>query len=240
MRTLVCLLVVSAASIAFREAPPADARAAGAAAQARGTGALRGRVSIERPAEAPGRRPAVADLAGATTNAAIESRPVIVFLDAPDVPESSVLRAGHPAPPPVHARMDQRDEAFSPHVLTVNTGSVVDFPNNDRTFHNVFSLSKTKKFDLGRYGRGKSKTERFDRAGIVRVFCDIHSHMSAFVLVFNHPYYTTAAEDGQFEIDNIPAGTYTVIAWHEGEARDTRAVSIPAGGGYTELDLAVR
>ena len=81
--------------------------------------------------------------------------------------------------------MDQRNERFVPHVLAVMVGTVVDFPNSDLTYHNVFSLSRAKRFDLGRYAAGKSKSVRMDRPGVVRVFCDIHSHMNAFVLVFN-------------------------------------------------------
>ena len=119
--------------------------------------------------------------------------------------------------------MDQRNETFVPHVLGVTAGTVVDFPNSDRTFHNVFSLSRAKRFDLGRYAAGRSKSVRFDRPGVVRVFCDIHSHMNAFVLVFSHPFFDVTDADGRFRIDNVPAGTYTVVGWYEGEARTSRA-----------------
>lgn len=135
--------------------------------------------------------------------------------------------------------MDQRNEAFVPHVLAVTSGTVVDFPNSDTTYHNVFSLSRAKRFDLGRYPRGHSKAVQFDRPGIVRVFCDIHSHMSAFVLVFGHPYYATTGSDGQYRIDNIPPGTYTVSAWHDGSTRASRTVTIPAEGGAVDLDFVV-
>ena len=151
----------------------------------------------------------------------------------PDKPVAS-------APVKATAVMDQAHKAFVPHVLVVQTGTSVDFPNNDRTYHNVFSLSKTKPFDLGRYGRGMSEPVVFDRPGIVRVFCDIHSHMSAFVLVFNHPFHDTTDADGRYRIDNIPPGTYTVTAWHEGASRDSRSVTIPPSGGIVDLDLLVR
>ena len=141
---------------------------------------------------------------------------------------------------PARASMDQRNETFMPHVLAVDTGALVAFPNHDSTYHNVFSLSQIKKFDLGRYARGKSKSVLFDRAGVVRIFCDIHSHMSAFVLVFSHPYYVVAEPDGRYRIDNIPPGSYTVSAWHEGEVRDTRTVTIPAQGGDVDLDFVVQ
>jgi hypothetical protein len=135
--------------------------------------------------------------------------------------------------------MDQRNETFVPHLLAVAAGTVVDFPNSDSTYHNVFSLSKARRFDLGRYARGKSKAVQFNTPGIVRVFCDIHSHMSAFVLVFGHPYFATTDTDGRYRIDNVPAGTYNVVAWHEGQTRDSRSVVIPPQGGVVEQDFQV-
>ena len=107
--------------------------------------------------------------------------------------------------------MDQRNERFVPHVLAVMVGTVVDFPNSDLIYHNVFSLSRAKRFDLGRYAAGKSKAVRMDRPGVVRVFCDIHSHMNAFVLVFNHPFFDVTDVEGRFELPSLPSGTYTVV-----------------------------
>ena len=85
--------------------------------------------------------------------------------------------------------MDQRNETFVPHVLAISRARLSIFPNVDRFYHNVFSLSKAARFDLGRYAVGKSKSIRFEHPGIVRVFCDIHSHMNAFILVFGHPFF---------------------------------------------------
>jgi plastocyanin len=161
------------------------------------------------------------------------SRRAVVYLETAP---ATALEARDPG----RGRMDQRNETFLPHVLAVDAGTVVDFPNNDSTFHNVFSLSKAKRFDLGRYARGKSKAVRFDRPGIVRVFCDIHSHMSAFVLVFSHPFYATTDDDGRYRIDSIPPGTYTVAAWYEGAPRDTRSIAIPAQGGPVDLDFVIQ
>lgn len=138
------------------------------------------------------------------------------------------------------ARMDQRNETFVPYVLAITVGATVDFPNNDRTYHNVFSLSKPKRFDLGRYAAGKSKSVRFDRPGIVRVFCDIHSHMSAFILVFGHRFFAVTDPDGRYRIENVPPGSYTVIAWNEGQPRDSRLVRIPDEGGPVEVDFVLR
>jgi plastocyanin len=138
-----------------------------------------------------------------------------------------------------HAVMDQRNETFVPHVLAITTGTTVDFPNSDRIYHNVFSLSKARRFDLGRYAVGRSKSVRFDRPGIIRVFCDIHSHMSAFILVFSHPYFGVTDSNGRYRIDNVPPGTYTLVAWNEGVTSESRPVTV-ADGGTSEVLFTLR
>ena len=87
---------------------------------------------------------------------------------------------------------------------------------------------------------GRSKRTNPVRPGVVRIFCDIHSHMSAFVLVFSHPYYAKAEADGRYRIDNVPPGTYTVLAWHEGETRETKTVTVPPQGGDVDLDFIIQ
>lgn len=111
--------------------------------------------------------------------------------------------------------MAQEGETFIPHVLPILIGSTVEFPNHDPIFHNVFSLSGTKSFDLGRYPQGNSKVVKFDQTGIIPVFCHIHSDMSAIIMVLDNPYFTVPEADGRYRIDSIPAGTYTLVAWHE-------------------------
>ena len=139
----------------------------------------------------------------------------------------------------VRARMDQRNESFVPHVLAIVAGTTVDFPNNDRTYHNVFSLSRTRSFDLGRYAAGRSKAVRFERPGIVRVFCDIHSHMSAYILVFAHRFFDVTDDEGRFRIDGVPPGTYTVIAWNESVPQVSRRIVVPDAGGDVELNFVL-
>jgi plastocyanin len=138
------------------------------------------------------------------------------------------------------ASLDQRNEAFLPYVLAVQVGTTVAFPNDDLTFHNVFSFSKAKRFDLGRYARGQSKSVRFDRPGVVRVFCDIHAHMSAFILVFAHPYFATTDAEGRFQMAAVPAGSYKVAVWTDGAVRETRKIDVPAGETAVELEFQVR
>jgi plastocyanin len=196
-------------------------------------GAIRGRVDVQRVVIPAERRPNPADLGTPPPREIPDLRRAVVYLE-------TAPAAALESREPVRARMDQRNETFLPHVLAIDQGTLVDFPNNDTTYHNVFSLSKTRKFDLGRYARGKSKSVRFERAGVVRIFCDIHSHMSAFVLVFSHPYYAKAEVDGRYRIDNVPPGTYTVSAWHEGEVRETKTVTVPSQGGDVDLDFVVQ
>src|SRR5437762_3639549 len=111
--------------------------------------------------------------------------------------------------PVSHQEIRQEHEAFVPRVVAVTRGSTVDFPNADPFFHNVFSLSSASTFDLGRYTTGKTATQAFPKTGIVKVFCKIHSHMSATILVFDHPYFTIPETDGAYELTGIPAGDYT-------------------------------
>jgi plastocyanin len=185
-------------------------------------GTLRGRLHITTPAPVTTRRPGLIDPPPASAVPPPPRQPGVVYLEV-------APQAAFEAAEPGRARLDQRNETFVPHVLAVRVGTVVDFPNNDRTYHNVFSLSKARRFDLGRYAAGHSRAVRFDRPGIVRVFCDIHSHMNAFILVFNHPYFSVTRDDGTFDLGRVPAGTYQLAAWYDGDVRVTQTVTIAPG-----------
>jgi plastocyanin len=206
-------------------------------AQERGavTGTIRGRVDVRRAASQMEPRPNVADLG---------AQPAHVP-DRQDLLRSVVYLESAPAPAfsdvePQRATLDQRHETFIPHVLAITVGTTVDFPNSDNTYHNVFSISKTKSFDLGHYAAGRSKSVRFDRPGIVRVFCEIHSHMNAFILVFNHRYFAVTGPDGRYQIARVPPGRYTLDAWNEGAVRESRQVVVAEEGGAVEADFTLR
>ena len=124
-------------------------------------------------------------------------------------------RQAFDALPVSRARMDQRGEQFVPRVLAITVGSTVDFPNSDVTFHNVFSLSAARTFDLGRYRPGRTGRSGSITPGIVSVFCDIHAHMSAFILVFNHPFFAVTDAEGRYAIADVPPGTHTLVVWSE-------------------------
>jgi len=129
----------------------------------------------------------------------------------------------------MHAEITQQHEAFMPRVLAVTRGSTVDFPNADPFFHNVFSLSGAETFDLGRYPQGQTKSKTFPKAGLIKVYCHIHSHMSATILVLDHPYFATPDSNGAFTLPNVPPGRYTIVGWHERVGERTGLVIVEDG-----------
>jgi plastocyanin len=154
---------------------------------------------------------------------------VVVFIQ--DGPRTATV-------PVMRARIAQQGETFQPRVVAITRGSTVDFPNGDPYFHDVFSLSRAATFDLGSYRRGESRSWQFPRAGIVKVYCHIHSHMSASILVFDHPYFTIPRADGTFSLDDLPTGNYQFSAWHERIGENTQAVRVEAGRA-SEIEFAL-
>ena len=116
---------------------------------------------------------------------------------------------------PERVTMAMKDKSFRPRVAAVSAGGVVDFPNQDPIFHNVFSVSGANRFDLDLYKRPRNGSWTFSAPGVARVYCNIHPQMSAVVLVRDNPYFTTAAADGSFTIDHVPAGRWLIKAWQE-------------------------
>ncbi|MFC1476899.1 hypothetical protein ACFL6L_00355 [candidate division KSB1 bacterium] len=138
---------------------------------------------------------------------------------------------GQPDPRSVDgAALAQKNEMFFPHILPVTVGTTVDFPNRDDIYHNVFSFSKIKTFDLGRYAQGKSKSVTFDKPGIVEVFCEIHSLMHAYIVVVPNNFFTLTGEDGSFVIKDIPPGKHRITVWHEKFPVREITVTVPEQG----------
>lgn len=184
-----------------------------------GTGTIEGTVTVKDPAPPPP--------------------------DPEDVPFSNVLvyldgfPAGTAFPPPAQeARLLQKKKRFHPYILPVQVGTTVRFPNDDDLFHNVFSLSKTQKFNIGRYPKGPGKTQVFSTVGRVRVFCDIHSFMKANILVLPSPHFVFPDRKGHYKIENAPEGTYYVMGFHDRLNTVSASVTVKAGQ-TTTLNLLI-
>jgi plastocyanin len=189
-------------------------------------GAVEGQVHYGAPAT---RRVAAHYLGGgASVGRKVQPVPPIVFLTSAETSQSSLS--------PETLQMAQRDTAFSPAVLIVDVGTTLEFPNQDPFFHNVFSYSAAKRFDLGRYPRGESRSVRFDEPGIVKIYCEVHDFMRAVVVVADHPYHTIVREDGRFSIRGVPSGRHRLTVWHpEQGSREVEVVVTE--GGTTRVDV---
>lgn len=194
-------------------------------------GSIAGRVDVRLGLDRPRARPSVRRVGTPRPRGRPDRRRSVVYLE-------TAPQGAFEEPPVSRARLDQREETFVPYVLPVAVGTTVEFPNNDPFYHNVFSLSKTRRFDLGRYPQGTTKSIRFDRPGVVRVFCEIHSHMSAFILVFAHRHFAATDEDGGYRLDDVPPGDYDVVVWTDGQERRSRPVTVRPGE-TVELDFVV-
>ena len=218
--------LLALAVVVFVTLPPVPT----AAVQTGATGSISGVVRLTAPSRRlnttgayPTRRVALAP-----QRAVSELDNVVVFVRRP-----------RPEPPsPMRKEIRQLAEEFVPHLVAVTTGSTVEFPNDDLVFHNVFSLSSAATFDLGRYPQRRSRARTFSKPGIVKVFCHLHSHMSAIVRVFDHPYFALVGDDGQFKIDGLEPGRHEVVAWHE-RVGEAKASLIVAGGETTEADFTL-
>ena len=195
------------------------------------TATVRGRVVIDIPPG--GRRPSSAYPSRAVAQAQLappsEVENVVVFLkDAPARPV-----------PPRRTAIRQRGETFLPRVIAVPVGSTVDFPNDDPIYHNVFSRSETRPFDLGLYQSGQARELVFDREGIVRVGCNLHANMSATVVVVSAPHYAITDRRGRFFFRSLEPGRYRLRAYGErGNEPTTQELMVSAGDNTVSVALA--
>jgi plastocyanin len=181
----------------------AAALAAALAAAAAGAGTVEGRVAVVEKDGRPAR-----DLAEA-----------VVWIEGP---------RARVRPDP--ATVNMKSKSFVPRVTVVAVGAKVEFPNQDSIFHNVFSVSGENRFDLDLYKKPKSAGKVFEHPGIVRIYCNIHPQMSAFVLVRDNPYWARVAEGGGFSIADVPAGTWALKGWHERSGEVAQTVQVPESG----------
>jgi plastocyanin len=130
---------------------------------------------------------------------------------------------------PATLKMQQLDRRFAPDLLVVPAGSTVSFPNMDPIFHNIFSLSKPKTFDLGSYDKGETREVVFPKPGIVEVYCHLHPNMTATVVVTPNRWYARSDRSGHYEIQNVPPGNYTVVAWHKSAGFFRKSIAIESG-----------
>jgi plastocyanin len=166
----------------------------------------------------------------AAQDASITGRVTVVSTQAKNSDNSDVVAwlepmgdAAHAQPLLQRPRLVQKNKHFEPHLLVVTVGTDVEFPNRDPFFHNVFSLFDGKRFDLGLYEAGESRTVRFTRAGVSYIFCNIHPQMSAVVVAVDTPYYAVSTRNGTFQIDHLPPGRYVLKLWYEGSSPESLA-----------------
>ncbi|HTD65065.1 MAG TPA: carboxypeptidase regulatory-like domain-containing protein [Candidatus Limnocylindria bacterium] len=153
-----------------------------------------------------------------------ELRDFVVFIDGP---VTNTARATNL----FKTVLTQKDAMFKPHVLPVYLGTTVRWPNEDDIFHNVFSMSEPKEFDLGLYkGNPTNKAVKFDKSGRVDVFCSIHSDMHCIVLVIQNPCFASTDAKGRYSISDVPPGTYKLKAWHERLPPQTKEITVPESG----------
>jgi plastocyanin len=153
---------------------------------------------------------------------------VVVYLDA------GRLNPGTP----ISATLTQKNRRFEPEFVVIPVGSTVSFPNADPFFHNVFSLSKVKEFDLGYYPDGQTQFVKFDGPGVVQVYCHLHADMAAAILVVPTAFWTRPRPDGSFSLPGIPPGSYELVVWHRSAGFFRQRVTVK-GDETLALDLKI-
>jgi plastocyanin len=205
-------------------------------AQVAAAGVIRGQVQMTAVPLAPTRvRDPYAGRASSLPEPRVPARGLpqdaVIYIESLPLDVSDRLPA-----PSTHPQLAQQGQAFMPRVIAIPVGGSVDFPNRDPIYHSVFSVSPTRRFDLGRYGRGRSKSVQFNKPGLVNVYCDIHSNMEAFVLVTPNRALARPDASGSYAMPDLPPGRYTLRAWHPDMAPIERDVSVPEHGDV-DLDL---
>jgi len=166
--------------------------------------------------------------------------PGVEFHKPPDPSPAVVWLEKAPAAKMEPRTIEIRQEGLElrPRVVALPVGSTVKFPNADDVFHNIFSFSKSKRFDLGRYPKGESKSETFEAKGQIDLRCEVHDHIRGFIHVFDHPYFAVAAEDGSYTIPKVPPGKYTLVVWKELFETVRKEIAVPGDAKDYDVTLA--
>lgn len=209
--------VLCALTLALSHAPTSEA------------GDITGTVKLPDPTARPARRTRARYPGEAAGKDPILRGPAVVFLEK--------VEAGAPFKPPAEKPvLAQKDRQFAPLLLPILVGTVVRFPNQDDEFHNVFSRSVPKELELGRFGKDQVKEETFDKPGLVRLRCEIHTHMHAVILVLQNPHFAVADDQGAYVIPNVPAGSYRLCAFQEDlEPAEKTESGIPVAAKEVEI-----
>lgn len=194
------------------------------------TGSISGTVTLEPPP--PPRRSANRYPGAPQASQTVQQLPAVVYLQGR-------IAGAPPAGYVANPDMMQQDTAFVPSTVALQVGGEVSFPNSDPFFHNVFSYSSAKRFDLGRYPEGESKVVTFDEPGVVEVFCEVHDFMRGAIIVTENPYHAVVDEAGNFSIAGVPAGEYTLVAWHADHRMVERTVTV-TDGSDTRIEVELR
>ena len=141
---------------------------------------------------------------------------------------------------PKQAIMDQREMKFLPRVLPVMVGSTVEFPNHDTAWHNVYSKGGAKDFDLGLYPPGKTRSVTFDKPGVARILCNAHPNMEAFIVVKEHPFFSSADKGGNYRLDGVPLGKYRIQVWHPELGITESGVELVREGEVLEVNFDLK
>ena len=136
--------------------------------------------------------------------------------------------------------IDQRNLKFTPTVVVIMAGETVDFPNNDKAWHNVYSKGGANDFDLGLYAAGKTRSQKFDKTGVSRILCNAHPNMEAFVVVKDHPFFSATDNRGNYEIKSVPLGKVRVDIWSPNVDLKSDSVEIVRDGQVVALNIDLK
>jgi len=184
--------------------------------------------------EAPAK---VAIVKGTITVAEKPTADVVVSVEgvAPEISKAQIAGARSR-----RAVLEQREMKFIPSVLPVLLGTTVDFPNKDKSWHNVYSKSEAKKFDLGLFAPGKTRSVTFDKPGVVRVLCNVHPNMEAFIVVKEHPYFAAPDKSGNYRLNDVPLGKYRVQVWHPQLGMTEAGIELVREGEVVDINFDLK